>query len=187
MLSRWTVFASFLICVALTVVADAQDKPPEKTLRIGMIGLDTSHCLAFTKLLNTPDSPEHVPAVELLPFIPKAVRHRKQCVASPGLYDREIRMMGVEINENLEDMIAGVDAVLLETNDGRPHLEQVIPVLKAGKRSLSINPSLALWQILWPSSNWQLTTKSRCSVLRRSVSQRRSGGSQWFDRRRDRL
>ncbi len=43
-------------------------------------------------------------------------------------------MMGVEINENLEDMIAGVDAVLLETNDGRPHLEQVIPVLKAVSR-----------------------------------------------------
>jgi predicted dehydrogenase len=30
-------------------------------------------------------------------------------------------------------MISQVDAVLLETNDGRPHLEQVIPVLKARK------------------------------------------------------
>lgn len=133
MLSRWTVFASFLICVALTVVADAQDKPPEKTLRIGMIGLDTSHCLAFTKLLNTPDSPEHVPGCRVVAVYPKGSPDIESSVSRVPGYTTEIKAMGVEINENLEDMIAGVDAVLLETNDGRPHLEQVIPVLKAGK------------------------------------------------------
>ena len=29
-------------------------------LKIGMIGLDTSHAVAFTKLLNDPNNPFHV-------------------------------------------------------------------------------------------------------------------------------
>jgi len=33
----------------------------EATLRIGMIGLDTSHVIAFTKLINDPTVPDHVP------------------------------------------------------------------------------------------------------------------------------
>jgi predicted dehydrogenase len=41
--------------------------------------------------------------------------------------------MGVVIVEDLGLLVGAVDAVLLETNDGRPHLEQVLPVLRAGK------------------------------------------------------
>ena len=41
---------------------------------------------------------------------------------------------GVEIVAGIPVLLERVDAVLLETNDGRPHLEQVIPVLRAGKR-----------------------------------------------------
>jgi predicted dehydrogenase len=41
--------------------------------------------------------------------------------------------MGVEIVDSIDTLTKKVDVVLLETNDGRPHLEQIIPVLKAGK------------------------------------------------------
>ena len=41
--------------------------------------------------------------------------------------------MGVEIVPSIEALLEKVDVVLLETNDGRPHLEQAAPVLKAGK------------------------------------------------------
>ncbi|MEM8734138.1 MAG: Gfo/Idh/MocA family oxidoreductase, partial [Planctomycetota bacterium] len=50
----------------------------------------------------------------------------------PG-YTEEIRSMGVDIVESIEELLSRVDAVLLETNDGRPHLEQLRPVLQAGK------------------------------------------------------
>src|SRR5262249_54001219 len=39
----------------------------------------------------------------------------------------------VEIVDSIPDLLGKVDAVLLESVDGRPHLQQVIPVLKAGK------------------------------------------------------
>jgi len=31
-------------------------------LRIGLIGLDTSHVVAFSSLLNDPSQPDHIPA-----------------------------------------------------------------------------------------------------------------------------
>src|SRR5439155_7188118 len=40
---------------------------------------------------------------------------------------------GVEIVDSIEKLLPKVDVVLLESVDGRPHLEQVKPVLKAGK------------------------------------------------------
>jgi predicted dehydrogenase len=39
----------------------------------------------------------------------------------------------VEIVGSIDELLTKVDAVLLESVDGRPHLEQVRPVLKAGK------------------------------------------------------
>jgi len=104
-----------------------------KELRIGMIGLDTSHCLAFTKILNTPDDPKHIPGCRVVLVYPKGSPDIESSVSRVPKYTEDIKKMGVEIATDLEAMVAQVDAVLLETNDGRPHLEQIIPVLKAGK------------------------------------------------------
>src|SRR5439155_17429283 len=41
--------------------------------------------------------------------------------------------MGVEIVPTIDALLERVDAVLLESVDGRPHLEQVRPVIKARK------------------------------------------------------
>jgi hypothetical protein len=50
----------------------------------------------------------------------------------PG-YTKGVKEKGVEIVDSIEALLPKVDVVFLETNDGRPHLEQIIPVLKAGK------------------------------------------------------
>ena len=44
-----------------------------------------------------------------------------------------MKEMDVEIVESIDDLLARVDCVLLETNDGKPHLEQALAVFKAGK------------------------------------------------------
>lgn len=48
--------------------------------------------------------------------------------------------MGVEIVDSIDELLSKVDFVLLETNDGRPHFEQALPVLKAGKRMFIDKP-----------------------------------------------
>ena len=40
---------------------------------------------------------------------------------------------GVELVDSIDALLAKVDVVLLESVDGRPHLAQVTPVLKARK------------------------------------------------------
>jgi len=58
-------------------------------------------------------------------------------------YTQEIQKFGVEIVGSIDELLSKVDAVLLETNDGRRHLEQTLPVLKAGKRMFIDKPMAA--------------------------------------------
>jgi hypothetical protein len=109
------------------------DAAPRQPLTIGMIGLDTSHCLAFAELLNVAQSPQHVPGGRIRFVHPRGSPDIVSSVARVPEYTKKITTLGVEVLDDLEAMIARVDAVLLETNDGRPHLAQALPVLRAGK------------------------------------------------------
>jgi len=110
---------------------DAADAEP-KVIRVGMIGLDTSHCLAFAKLLNMKDDKQYVPGCKLVGVYPKGSPDIQSSVTRVPKYTEEIQKYGVKIVDDLDELVAQVDAILLETNDGRPHLEQIIPALKAG-------------------------------------------------------
>ena len=105
----------------------------EKPLRVGMIGLDTSHCHAFAEAFNDEKSPQHVPGCRVTHAYPKGSPDIESSVSRVPEYTEKMRGMGVVIVEDIGLLVGAVDAVLLETNDGRPHLEQVLPVLRAGK------------------------------------------------------
>lgn len=57
-------------------------------LRIGLIGLDTSHVIAFTKALNDPKAKDHVPGARVVAVFKGAARTsppaRTVSRASPG-------------------------------------------------------------------------------------------------------
>lgn len=111
----------------------AADEPREvEVVRVGMIGLDTSHCLAFTKLLNADNPGEDLAGFRVVAVYPKGSPDIESSVSRVPKYTEEIKKLGVEVIDDLDEMVSQVDAVLLETNDGRPHLEQIVPVLKAG-------------------------------------------------------
>lgn len=124
------IFAMSLMAIGATdVFADEK----VKQIRIGMIGLDTSHCLAFADLLNKGEGDPQLAGCKVVLVYPKGSPDIESSVKRVPEYTEKIKAMGVEVIEDLDAMIAQVDAVLLETNDGRPHLEQVLPVLKARK------------------------------------------------------
>ena len=103
------------------------------SLKAGIIGLDTSHAVHFTRILNHPEDEGHVPGCRVVAAYPQGSRDIESSVRRVEGYTREVREMGVEIVPSIEALLEKVDVVLLETNDGRPHLEQAAPVLKAGK------------------------------------------------------
>lgn len=119
-----------VMTLALSAAAQAAD-PPE--LKVGIIGLDTSHCIAFTKELNNPNAAEDVARCRVVACYPKGSPDIESSTSRVPKYTEDIQKLGVEIVDSIDELLKRVDCVLLETNDGRPHLEQAIPVLKAGK------------------------------------------------------
>jgi predicted dehydrogenase len=105
----------------------------QKQARVGIIGLDTSHSPAFTKLLNDPDSANDIAGYRVVAAYPHGSKEIESSVKRIPEYTEEVKKLGVEIVGSIQELIRKVDVVLLETNDGRPHLEQVLPVLKARK------------------------------------------------------
>jgi hypothetical protein len=103
-------------------------------IRVGIIGLDTGHVIAFTKTMNDPAAEGALAKCRVVAAYPKGSPDIESSVSRVPKYTKEIQEFGVEIVDSIPALLEKVDAVLLETNDGRPHLEQVIPVLKAGKR-----------------------------------------------------
>lgn len=104
-----------------------------KVLRAGIIGLDTSHAIAFTKALNDPDAAADIADCKVVAAYPKGSPDIESSVVRVPGYTQQVREMGVEIVDSIEELLEKVDVVMLETNDGRPHLEQALPVLRAGK------------------------------------------------------
>src|SRR5262249_8865864 len=105
-----------------------------KTLRVGIIGLDTSHVETFTGLLNNPKAKGDLAGVRVVaayqggsPDIPDS-RDRLD-----GFTKKLRDKFGVEIVDSIDKLLEKVDVVLLESVDGRPHLKQALPVLKARK------------------------------------------------------
>ncbi len=119
----------------------AQDEEPP--LRLGMIGLDTSHVIAFTQLLNDPKSSNHVPGARVVCGFKGGSPDVEASRTRVDNFTRQLReRFGVEIVDSIEELCRKVDAVLIMSVDGRPHLEQARPVFAARKR-LFIDKPLA--------------------------------------------
>jgi len=104
-----------------------------KPIKVGIIGLDTSHVIAFTKAMNKPDAEDEMAAVEVVAAYPGGSPDIASSRDRVEGYTKELRDMGVEIVGSIEELLPKVDAVLLESVDGRPHLEQAKPVFASGK------------------------------------------------------
>ena len=104
-----------------------------KGKRVGIIGLDTSHSVAFTKTLNATDAAAVYGGYKIVAAYPKGSNDIITSVERIPGYTEEVKKMGVEIVSSIADLLKKVDVVLLETNDGRLHLDQAMQVLKAGK------------------------------------------------------
>jgi hypothetical protein len=103
-------------------------------LRIGIIGCDTSHVTAFTEALNNPQARGHIPGGKVIAAYRGGSPDIPSSASRVAGYVQELQQKhGVRIYDSIEELCTNVDVVLLESVDGRPHLEQVKPVLQAGK------------------------------------------------------
>ncbi len=103
------------------------------TLRIGLIGLDTSHVIAFTKLINDSNHPDHVPGGKVVAAFKGGSPDVESSRTRVDRFTQQLQDdFGVRIVPSIEALCEQVDAVMLESVDGRPHLEQARPVIAKG-------------------------------------------------------
>ncbi len=127
-------FPLILPLLVLALTAHAEESKP---LRAGIIGLDTSHVVAFVETLNKgPKDPEDkikVAGVTVIAACPQGRKDIESSTKRVPEYTAKVKAMGVEIVNSIAELLKRVDVVFLESNDGRVHWEQLQPVLAAGK------------------------------------------------------
>jgi len=119
-----------LVVVAALIASAAV---PAADLRIGIIGLDTSHATAFTKTFNAAEPDEAVRGLRVVAAYPQGSADIESSTSRREAITSQVAALGVEIVDSIDGLLEKVDAVLLETNDGRPHLAQIRPVIAARK------------------------------------------------------
>ncbi len=117
-----------VVAVLLTHPAVASD------LRLGLIGTDTSHVIAFTKAFNGPPGADHVDGARVVAAFKGGspdveASHRRV----DGFADELRTEWSIEFVDDIAALCPLVDAILLESVDGRAHLEQARQALACGK------------------------------------------------------
>ena len=108
--------------------------------RIGIIGLDTSHSIAFTKVLNAAEPNPAYDGYRVVAAYPYGSKDIETSVKRIPDYIDQVKKLGVEIAGSIKELLTKVDVIMLETNDGRLHLEQATEVLKSGKKMFIDKP-----------------------------------------------
>ena len=118
----------------LILILVSFDMSGEGEIKLGIIGLDTSHATAFIKSINDNEKKdkafENFRIVAAYPYGSKTIESSARRIPE---YTETAKKSGVEIVGSISELLEKVDYVFLETNDGRLHLDQAIEVFKSGK------------------------------------------------------
>jgi len=97
------------------------------TIKVGMVGLDTSHCPAFTRMLNDAANPYYVPGAQVVGAYPGGSELFSNSRNRVEGFTAQLRdEFGIQMYDSIPALAADVDAILLESVDGRQHLAQFI-------------------------------------------------------------
>ncbi len=115
----------------------------QQELKLGIVGTDTSHVIAFTKMLNDPASPDYLPGARVVAAYKGGSKDLPESASRVEGYATELRTKwGVQFYSDIATLAKRVDAVMLTSLDGRVHLEQAKAII-AAKKPLFIDKPLA--------------------------------------------
>src|SRR6202165_3805278 len=103
-------------------------------IRLGIIGTDTSHVVVFTEMFNNPSSRGHVAGARVVAAYKGGSQDIDSSWSRVDKYAEELRTKWkIELEPDIPTLCSKVDAILLESNDGRKHLPQAKQVIAAHK------------------------------------------------------
>lgn len=101
-------------------------------LRIGLIGLDSSHAVSFSKTINAENARSEFANAKVVAAFRGGSPDLATSTDRIEGFTKTITEMGIEIVPTIEALLPKVDAIILNSVDGRVHLQQAKPVLEAG-------------------------------------------------------
>lgn len=105
-----------------------------RELKLGLIGLDTSHVVVFSDEFNNPESKHHLPGAKVVAAWPGGSPDLHASISRVAGFTKEVsEKYGVKILDSIEAVCAASDAILLASVDGRVHLEQFKKIAPFGK------------------------------------------------------
>jgi len=120
-----------IACLLFTLIGSLLQA--EETFRLGIVGTTTSHVPAFVKLLNDPNAEPPIAGFKVVAAYPGGMPDNPNSWDRVKQYAEDLEKQDVKLCPTVEAMLPEVDGILLESVDGRPHLEQAKPVIAAGK------------------------------------------------------
>jgi predicted dehydrogenase len=123
---------TFLTGTALTLGIPGGFASAQNEIRIGIIGLDTLHSPTFTKIINDPANAE-MTGVKVISAYPYGSKRIESSARRIPEFTKEVEGLGVTITNTIDEVISSSDVIMLMTNDGGMHYEQLLPVLQARK------------------------------------------------------
>jgi len=98
---------------------------PTKDIRLGIIGLDTSHVIIFSDIFNNPQAKHPLAGAKVVAAWPGGSPDLHSSISRVPGYTADLRdKFGVKILDSIEAVVAASDAILLTSLDGRVHREQ---------------------------------------------------------------
>src|SRR5688572_6230654 len=104
-----------IVSLTLTAAAFADET---KVIRIGIIGLDTSHAPAFTAVFNDPKAEPDVAGFRVVAAYPGGSPDIESSIKRVPEYSKQLAGMGVEIVDSIDTLLSKVDVVMIESLDG---------------------------------------------------------------------
>ena len=105
---------SAVVLASLPAVGHGDE--PQKVIRPGIIGLDTSHVVAFTRVLNDPTRPDHIPGARVTAAFRGGSYDLEASRSRIDGFTRELtETFGVELCDSIELLCSQVDVVMLES------------------------------------------------------------------------
>ena len=100
-------------------------------LRIGIIGLDTSHSIEFTRLIQAPDCHDKVEGLRVV----SCLRFPSQFQTEEGQdqRQRQLEEWEVKVTIDIKEVLKGTDVIMIEINDPALHLKYFKEVMNEGK------------------------------------------------------
>jgi predicted dehydrogenase len=101
--------------------------------KVGIIGLDSYHAVAFTQLFHDPSAAGDLAGVRVVGAVPAGSPDIAESAENLPKWTAAMADYGVPIVASIEELLPQCDAVLVTSLDGRAHLAQAQAAIAAGK------------------------------------------------------